>query len=71
MRFRCTRGRTTVCEPDSSRSPKTYPHVPSFRRTTLSNEEIIAELGWTKEIIKAVIGVTPTTMRPPYGGEPS
>ncbi|KAK4052001.1 chitin deacetylase [Microbotryomycetes sp. JL221] len=35
--------------------------------TTLSNEEIIAELGWSKEVIKAVIGVTPTTMRPPYG----
>ncbi|ORY74064.1 hypothetical protein BCR35DRAFT_306855 [Leucosporidium creatinivorum] len=35
--------------------------------TTMTNEEIIAELGWSKEVIKAVIGVTPTTMRPPYG----
>ncbi|KAK4050297.1 chitin deacetylase [Microbotryomycetes sp. JL201] len=35
--------------------------------TTLTNEQIIAELGWSKEVIKAVIGVTPTTMRPPYG----
>lgn len=35
--------------------------------TTLSNEAIIAELGWTKKIIKDVLGVTPNMMRPPYG----
>ncbi|GAA5926289.1 uncharacterized protein JCM15063_000238 [Sporobolomyces koalae] len=35
--------------------------------TTLSNEEIIAELGWTKKIIHDITGVTPNTMRPPYG----
>jgi len=35
--------------------------------TTLTNEEIIAELGWTKKIIKDVLGVTPNMMRPPYG----
>ncbi|KAK4702111.1 hypothetical protein P7C70_g4116, partial [Phenoliferia sp. Uapishka_3] len=35
--------------------------------TTLSNEGIIAELAWSKAIIKAVTGVTPNTMRPPYG----
>lgn len=35
--------------------------------TTLSNEQIIAELGWTKKIIKDVLGVTPNIMRPPYG----
>jgi peptidoglycan/xylan/chitin deacetylase (PgdA/CDA1 family) len=35
--------------------------------TTLSNEEIIAELGWTKKVIKDVLGVTPNMMRPPYG----
>ncbi|KAM0755943.1 glycoside hydrolase/deacetylase [Meredithblackwellia eburnea MCA 4105] len=35
--------------------------------TTLTNEEIIAELAWAKAIIKAVTGVTPNTMRPPYG----
>ncbi|EPQ61017.1 glycoside hydrolase/deacetylase [Gloeophyllum trabeum ATCC 11539] len=35
--------------------------------TTLTNEEIIAELGWTKKIIKDVTGVTPNMMRPPYG----
>ncbi|KAJ1601458.1 hypothetical protein NDA14_002827 [Ustilago hordei] len=35
--------------------------------TTLTNEEIVAELGWTKEVIRSVIGVTPNTMRPPYG----
>ncbi|EIN13650.1 glycoside hydrolase/deacetylase, partial [Punctularia strigosozonata HHB-11173 SS5] len=35
--------------------------------TTKTNEEIIAELGWTKKLIKDIIGVTPNTMRPPYG----
>lgn len=35
--------------------------------TTQTTEEIIAELGWTKKVIKDVLGVTPTTMRPPYG----
>ncbi|TFK76795.1 hypothetical protein BDN72DRAFT_10241 [Pluteus cervinus] len=35
--------------------------------TTLTNEQIIAELGWSKKVIKDVLGVTPNTMRPPYG----
>ncbi|KAF8592155.1 carbohydrate esterase family 4 protein [Ramaria rubella] len=35
--------------------------------TTLSNEEIVAELGYTWEIMKDVIGVTPKYMRPLYG----
>lgn len=35
--------------------------------TTLSNREVVAELGWTKKIIADVTGVTPLTMRPPYG----
>lgn len=35
--------------------------------TTLTNEQIVAELGWTRAAIKAVIGVTPIYMRPPYG----
>ncbi|BGP26459.1 chitin deacetylase, carbohydrate esterase family 4 protein [Rhodotorula toruloides] len=35
--------------------------------TTLSNEEIVAELGWTKKIIHDITGVSPNTMRPPYG----
>jgi hypothetical protein len=35
--------------------------------TTLTNEQIVAELGWTAKVIKAVTGVTPNTMRPPYG----
>jgi len=35
--------------------------------STLSNEQIIAELGWTKKIIKDALGVTPNMMRPPYG----
>ncbi|KAK0467147.1 carbohydrate esterase family 4 protein [Desarmillaria tabescens] len=39
-----------------------HPHL-----TTLTNEQIVAELGWTRKAIKEVLGVTPTTMRPPYG----
>ena len=35
--------------------------------TSLTNEQIVAELGWTREAIKRVLGVTPTTMRAPYG----
>ena len=35
--------------------------------TTLSNDEIIAEFGWTKKIIKDITGVTPLHFRPPYG----
>lgn len=35
--------------------------------TTLTNEQIVMELAWTKEIIKRITGVTPLTMRPPYG----
>jgi hypothetical protein len=42
----------------------TWSHPPL---TSLTNEEIVAELGWTRKAIKAVLGVTPTLMRPPYG----
>jgi peptidoglycan/xylan/chitin deacetylase (PgdA/CDA1 family) len=35
--------------------------------TTLTDEQIIAELGWSKKIIQDLLGVTPTMMRPPYG----
>ncbi|BGP02054.1 putative Chitin deacetylase [Rhodotorula toruloides ATCC 204091] len=35
--------------------------------TTLSNEEIVAELGWTKKVIHDITGVSPNTMRPPFG----
>ncbi|KAI9444994.1 chitin deacetylase [Lactarius indigo] len=38
-----------------------------YSLTTLSTEEIIAEFGWTKKVIKDVLGVTPTVMRPPFG----
>jgi peptidoglycan/xylan/chitin deacetylase (PgdA/CDA1 family) len=37
----------------------TWSHFPL---TTLTNDQIIAELGWTKKIIKDVIGVTPNMM---------
>jgi len=42
----------------------TWSHFPL---TSLTNEQIIAEFGWTKKVIYDVLGVTPTTMRPPYG----
>ena len=35
--------------------------------TTLTTEQVIAELGWSKKVIRDVLGVTPNTMRPPYG----
>ncbi len=35
--------------------------------TKLTNEQIVAELGWTRKAIQDILGVTPTTMRPPYG----
>ncbi|KAH9983935.1 hypothetical protein BJV77DRAFT_1040509 [Russula vinacea] len=35
--------------------------------TAMTNEQIVAELGWTRKAIQAVLGVTPTTMRPPFG----
>ena len=35
--------------------------------TTVSTEGIIAELGWTKKVIKDTLGVTPIYWRPPYG----
>lgn len=35
--------------------------------TTLTNDQIIAELGWTRKAIKDITGVTPLYMRPPYG----
>lgn len=35
--------------------------------TTLTNEQIAAELGWTRKAIQSVLGVTPKYFRPPYG----
>jgi len=35
--------------------------------TNLTNEQIVAELGWTRKAIHDVTGVTPLTMRPPTG----
>ncbi|KAM5536594.1 hypothetical protein V8D89_009689 [Ganoderma adspersum] len=45
-------------------SVHTWSHHPL---TAMTNEQIVAELGWTRKAIQAVLGVTPTTMRPPYG----
>ncbi|ORY75930.1 hypothetical protein BCR35DRAFT_305976 [Leucosporidium creatinivorum] len=45
-------------------SVHTWAHSPL---TTLSNEEIVAELAWTRKVLKDITGVTPNTMRPPYG----
>jgi peptidoglycan/xylan/chitin deacetylase (PgdA/CDA1 family) len=35
--------------------------------TEMTNEQIIAELGWSMQVIKDIIGVTPNTFRPPQG----
>lgn len=35
--------------------------------TTLTNEQVFAELFYTARVIKAVTGVTPTCWRPPFG----
>ncbi|KAK3808455.1 MAG: carbohydrate esterase family 4 protein [Benniella sp.] len=35
--------------------------------TSLSNEQIVAELKWTEKAIKDIIGVTPIYWRPPFG----
>ena len=35
--------------------------------TSLTNAQIVAELGWTRKAIKSILGVTPLTMRPPFG----
>lgn len=35
--------------------------------TSLSNEQVVAELKWTEKAIKSVIGVTPKYWRPPFG----
>lgn len=42
----------------------TWSHTPLTTQTT---EEVVAELAWSIEAIKSVIGVTPIYMRPPYG----
>jgi len=39
-----------------------HPHL-----TTLTNAQIVAELGWTRKAIKSITGVSPLTMRPPFG----
>lgn len=36
--------------------------------TTLSNEEIVAELAWTKKVIKDITGVTPNVSFPRRSG---
>ncbi|KAK0539402.1 chitin deacetylase [Tilletia horrida] len=66
-------GSRVISRPDMARyesesghqlSVHTWSH-PSL--TTLSNEDVYLELRWTMQIIKDVIGLTPNTMRPPYG----
>lgn len=35
--------------------------------TSLTNEEIVAQLYWTQKAIKESLGITPKCWRPPYG----
>jgi len=45
-------------------SVHTWSHRPL---TSLTTAQVVAELGWTRHAIRKVLGVTPTTMRPPFG----
>ncbi|THH29777.1 hypothetical protein EUX98_g4413 [Antrodiella citrinella] len=45
-------------------SVHTWAHPPLTSRSTA---QIVAELGWTRLIIQKILGITPTTMRSPYG----
>ncbi|KAI0769244.1 carbohydrate esterase family 4 protein [Irpex lacteus] len=42
----------------------TWAHSPM---TSLTNEQVVAELGWSREAIRRILGVTPRFWRPPYG----
>jgi peptidoglycan/xylan/chitin deacetylase (PgdA/CDA1 family) len=33
----------------------------------MTTPQVVAELGWSRQIIRDVLGVTPNFMRPPYG----
>jgi peptidoglycan/xylan/chitin deacetylase (PgdA/CDA1 family) len=46
-------------------SVHTWSH--SIPLTALTNAQIVAELGWGRQAIKETLGVTPITMRPPWG----
>jgi len=59
-----------VCEPRRTRADFqiSFSSLSSWSHpqlTTLTNEQIVAELGWTRKLIKDVIGVTTLTFRPP------
>ncbi|TIC73565.1 glycoside hydrolase/deacetylase [Wallemia mellicola] len=68
-------GSRAVSRPDMLRAELVLGHQLSVHTwshpylTTLTNEELVAELGWTKKIIQEVTGLTPNTqqMRPPFG----
>lgn len=47
--------------------PCAYRYLSVQPLTSLSTKQVVAELGWTRKAVKTVLGVTPTTMRPPYG----
>ena len=43
-------------------TPKIIKHL-----TSLNNEQVVAELGYTRKAIRSILGITPLTMRPPFG----
>ncbi|KAF8524894.1 carbohydrate esterase family 4 protein, partial [Hysterangium stoloniferum] len=45
-------------------APHTWFHPPL---TTMTNRQIVAELGWSRKMIKDLLGVTPKYFRAPYG----
>jgi peptidoglycan/xylan/chitin deacetylase (PgdA/CDA1 family) len=60
--------RPTVLVEEYMKGHEISVHTWSHRALTkLTTAEIVAELGWTRKAIKRVLGVTPTTMRPPFG----
>ena len=66
-------GSRVLSRPDMVQTEYTQGHQISVHTwshpalTTLTNEQIVAELGWTREVVRQTIGVSPNTMRPPYG----
>jgi hypothetical protein len=64
MQLPSSNGAALTLPSSSACSVHTWAH-PSL--TTLSNEGVVAELGWARKAIKDVLGVTPNTMRPPFG----
>jgi peptidoglycan/xylan/chitin deacetylase (PgdA/CDA1 family) len=56
------RRRSSDSDADRPRARRAHPHL-----TNMTTPQVVAELGWSRQIIRDVLGVTPNFMRPPYG----